>query len=477
MSAELAINPNADVSKISPDKSKELTNCNACHDDGKGNAYSYKLRNVQAVKTFYNFTSLKGVSMSGGKIVNFSLTYPDVGASNMCVACHSGRLTGLNVKMADVRNMDMSKAKRIVPHFRGSAEMLFRPIDGNGNSVGVGFEFYSSGSGKLQSYNNKQFTHNIIGTTATNPLQSPEGTKGMEADSRGYGPCIGCHLNARGNDGTSHTFLPVNRTASSTYLSGTLPITGVTSKACAVCHTGASGDIEWDTSIVDPASGTTINALELQKVQYKAAVKAFSRLLKFAVDISATRVWEDGEGRPATPANWYGSNITSQRIQPWLRTATAFGGAIPAGGLDYYVLGSQFVDPLTGATTPIRNAAYTMGSAYNFFMLYYDPGAFAHNRRYAKRLIFDSMDWLDDGKLNKSVCDPTVKFTRKDTSGTYLSLNTYVSTGGIVGEAIVNGQNEKFNYATYLTDDELRQASYYLCRTGSSMGPDHRPAP
>ncbi len=44
-----------------------------------------------------------------------------------------------------------------------------------------------------------------------------------------------------------------------------------------------------------------------------------------------------------------------------------------------------------------------MGAAFNFNLLEHDPGAYAHNSFYTKRLIYDSIDWLDDNKLNDSV--------------------------------------------------------------------------
>ena len=53
----------------------------------------------------------------------------------------------------------------------------------------------------------------------------------------------------------------------------------------------------------------------------------------------------------------------------------------------------------TGATTGKHN----MGAAFNYNLLEHDPGAYAHNRYYAKRLIYDSIDWLDDNIINNSV--------------------------------------------------------------------------
>jgi hypothetical protein len=35
-------------------------------------------------------------------------------------------------------------------------------------------------------------------------------------------------------------------------------------------------------------------------------------------------------------------------------------------------------------------------------MLHFEPGAYVHNSKYVKRLIYDSIDWLDDNKLNYS---------------------------------------------------------------------------
>lgn len=44
-----------------------------------------------------------------------------------------------------------------------------------------------------------------------------------------------------------------------------------------------------------------------------------------------------------------------------------------------------------------------MGAAYNLNLLLHEPGAWAHNQRYARRLIFDSMDFIADGALNEMV--------------------------------------------------------------------------
>lgn len=46
-----------------------------------------------------------------------------------------------------------------------------------------------------------------------------------------------------------------------------------------------------------------------------------------------------------------------------------------------------------------------MGAAFNLGLLAHEPGAFAHNRYYAKRLVFDSIDFLDNSTLDRTIGD------------------------------------------------------------------------
>ena len=43
-----------------------------------------------------------------------------------------------------------------------------------------------------------------------------------------------------------------------------------------------------------------------------------------------------------------------------------------------------------------------MGAAFNFNLLKREPGAYVHNSVYTKRLIWDSVDYIDDGIINNS---------------------------------------------------------------------------
>ncbi len=69
---------------------------------------------------------------------------------------------------------------------------------------------------------------------------------------------------------------------------------------------------------------------------------------------------------------------------------------------------------LTGDATGKKD----MGAAFNYNTLKHDPGAFAHNRFYAQRLIFDSIDWLDnrvmDGTIDLSIYPVAAEYFQED---------------------------------------------------------------
>ena len=54
-------------------------------------------------------------------------------------------------------------------------------------------------------------------------------------------------------------------------------------------------------------------------------------------------------------------------------------------------------------TTGNTTGRYNMGAAFNLNLLEHDPGGYVHNRIYAKRLLYDAIDWADDNLLNYSV--------------------------------------------------------------------------
>ncbi len=84
-----------------------------------------------------------------------------------------------------------------------------------------------------------------------------------------------------------------------------------------------------------------------------------------------------------------------------------------------------------------------MGTAFNYNLLKHDPGAVAHNRYYTRRLIYDSIDKLDDGILNYSVyatlnaLDATT--TYKANAITFLIVDTDSATAGVQPSVTLSG--------------------------------------
>ncbi|NOQ41508.1 MAG: hypothetical protein GQ563_03285, partial [Desulfuromusa sp.] len=165
---------------------------------------------------------------------------------------------------------------------------------------------------------------------------------GLNADSpeTGAGPCVACHMET----GESHTFEVVEKDDMGV-------ITALTSTACVECHTGAHGAglVVEDT--------TTDNGL-----QTAAAAAAFLE--------------EEAEGYHEA------LEILNQAL---VAEGLTFSNNYP------YFSGDSWINE------------GTFGAAHNYNYLHHEPGAYAHNRYYAKRLIFDSIDWLDNGVLDGSI--------------------------------------------------------------------------
>jgi len=279
----------------SPDKSKEVTGCDACHDDGNGNAYGFQLRAVPAVKMFYNFSSSN--SSPTVKLNNKPVNYPDTGASNLCVACHSGRGAGSMIYDAVAQGMDFTNTNSPSAHDRPSALNLFQT---------GGYEFTG------RSYANTTLAHVKVGMGNFNGT----GTSG---------PCVTCHMESP----NSHSFLPVT-------FDSTGAVNTIISNYCKNCHNGVT------------ARAFTILDYNNQKKGFAAALAVLNAIRS---------------GKTASLAN----------------KNTNYNSTYPGGG------------------------ANTMGALFNYSFLSQETGAFAHNPLYAKRLIWDSIDWLDNGVLDNDV--------------------------------------------------------------------------
>ncbi|GFE60346.1 cytochrome C [Geobacter sp. AOG2] len=331
------------------DKSRELTNCNACHDDGRpndGSAYSGKLRVVPTVTVYYNFSATKNLAGIHDRAwdVKYSKTLlnhknNDYGASNICVVCHSGRELGLIAKIANANGLDFTNVSyRSLFSHDGVAAVTLAGIGG--------FQFYSSASKyAIQSY----FKHDLIGTADSGNIGGSNG------------PCIGCHL----KNSLSHYFLPVTRDVNGTILD---IVSNAQVCSNAACHSSTNvNSALW----VAGANGN----LQAIKNGFAAAMEALNQMLL-----------SPGQN----PANKLKPTATGAYKTDW---TLAFGNAVVPGSGDPR-------SGLSASSDIITQAAYTFGAAFNYEMLMADSGAYAHNSLYAKRLIYDSLDWLNNGIMD-----------------------------------------------------------------------------
>lgn len=168
---------------------------------------------------------------------------------------------------------------------------------------------------------------------------------GISAGRSGKGPCVDCHMSNSGN----HKFQPVAKDENG-------KVTSIVSTVCATCHTGAYA-----------LSADFING---EKESFKAALDILKAKLadrNFFFREKNTYFYKTADSLAATNyvTNWVSAGDASAN----------------------------------GRATGEPN----MGAAFNYNLLKHDPGAFAHNTKYTRQLIYDSIDWIDDNTLNDSV--------------------------------------------------------------------------
>ena len=108
--------------------------------------------------------------------------------------------------------------------------------------------------------------------------------------------------------------------------------------------------------------------------------------------------------------------LTAEKLQDeeheYVASLEALKAALAGKGIHFFNAHPYFYQQAAGAGGGFTNWAgvytfanwkNTMGAAFNANLLIHDPGGYAHNRIYAKRLIWDSIDFINDGVLNNDV--------------------------------------------------------------------------
>ncbi len=296
----------ADDGTVTSSAQNEVLYCWGCHSD----AESGELNNPGSVTLAYTADAAE-------------IVIPDMGNSNVCINCHSGRGNMdslLSTADADPSGAAVTGGTRT--HYLAAGGTIFQSL------TKIGYEYAG------QSYTDKSyFAHNSLG-------------------------CAECHMASE----QSHSYEVVTKDETSG------AITAINSTLCVSCHDG-----------------------------------------EHALFVSAEQVGE-------TANIWNGSEAAATTVTQDMADEAAEELELEAEG--YHNALEALAAALTSAgTTPISSYPYFSGTStdqghggamHNYSYLHHEPGAYAHNRYYAKRLIFDSIDWLTSGDAGSRALDGSI---------------------------------------------------------------------
>ena len=172
----------------------------------------------------------------------------------------------------------------------------------------------------------------------------------------GQGACIACHLYTD----QPHLFSPISSAGN-----GVVSKVTAYDQVCSECHDGGTQPFD----LSNPAN------LDAKKQGFISSLKALSAVL------ASKGVYFN----PALAPYFFNVSSVAQQGPPSSYYTT------------WNALNSQ------NGTNGIYSGEALMGAAFNLRLLWGDGGAYAHNDVYAKKLIYDSIDLVDNGLLDSSV--------------------------------------------------------------------------
>ncbi len=177
-------------------------------------------------------------------------------------------------------------------------------------------------------------------------------------DLEGAGPCASCHMSG---DTANHEFAVVDKDENGV-------ITGIVAEGCVSCHDG-----------------------------------------EHALFVSQGQVGQ-------TASIWNGTAAVPTVVTQQMADDAA--AVLEEESEEYQEAGQLLLDLLANTVPNYAGAAIDNGSAVendlrayqNSKLISDEKGGFAHNRYYVKRLIFDSIDWLEDGAIDGTFADYTATY-------------------------------------------------------------------
>lgn len=338
---------------------REALGCKGCHTD-----YSWKrIAPTAAFATPYT-------PSQGAQTI-----FPDgnfAGDTQLCYPCHAGLSGGYGVETtaADLTNTNFGTFNS---HYMAAAGTMYvkngftaftsasAPVKVNGNSTATSAStniplFTSAGAfrtytslpkGYVYTYGNSlKSTSDGGAITSTHRIL---GTPAMANDSHvggrdlvSGGPCVTCHMTG------GHT-LAVNGDAFT--------------RVCSKCHTSEGT--------------TTLTADNFMTVFVDEQALPFNAALNMAIDLLKTK---------------YGIEYDAANYPYFWKAGTTHSGSA-----------NYFTDWTKGGTLTAAQAKKLVGTCFNVNLLNREPAVYVHARTYARRLLYDTLDFLDDKAMNMSV--------------------------------------------------------------------------
>ncbi|MBJ6727331.1 hypothetical protein [Geomesophilobacter sediminis] len=344
------------------DRSREMVSCPTCHTPAPfsdtfsrrpvGLSFNNGVNDIATVVAYFNYSSKATKLIKRSKTIYDpgNSNYVGPGDSNICIACHAGRAAGDLIKTT-------------VTSCTNSPTIACRLGNGNqtqgatNNAANTDPAFWS----------NVDFIDPHRGTTVN--MMYPDNLRpayeyGKSATANTYhlnigydnpdapqGPCVGCHM---ASINKKHSFSPISTASNGS-------IGGLTTDLCLGCHgpTGQNNGFDF---------GANLSTLQAKKTGYFAALSFIK------AQLAAKNIFYNPNAAPY----FFTTSVAAQqtyanRVTNWYFFDTTLGKAFQGADL--------------------------MGAAFNLRLLDSDNG-WVHNGVYSKRILFDTIDYLDDGVAN-----------------------------------------------------------------------------
>lgn len=271
--------------------------------------------------------------------VTASVTFPDAGKSNLCIRCHSARRAGANI----------TTTATTTAHYLPAATILF---GGTSNLVNITANTSTGGIPAIGTKYTGGAYEFLVQANYTTTGFAHKNSVGMFGSSP-KGPCVGCHMGGE----AGHTWEVVSKDATGV-------ITKLNNPLCSGCHSDMSvSTLNERRTAFNAAVNQLAVSLQAKGFFFNPEDNAFYKDAAFTLPL---RVGADRTAQDLAENTYYNDQATAFSLSP----------------------------------RDLRGAAYNL---WLFNASVGDPAAYVHNVNYSKKILFDTLDYLDNGALGGTI--------------------------------------------------------------------------